>query len=126
MPVKQSGMTLLEVLLALSIFAAASMALMSAIGGQTNATMRISERALAGWIADNSLSEQELLSLPVSAENDKQQGAVEMAGQSWNWTSAVSLDEGTGMHQQTIQVFQSNGQFYSLSRYSPVAVSSKK
>ena len=53
---KQSGMTLLEVLLAMSIFTAVALTLMSSMQGQRNAIERMRNETLALWIADNSFS----------------------------------------------------------------------
>ncbi|EEW2191776.1 type II secretion system protein GspI, partial [Escherichia coli] len=50
---KQSGMTLLEVLLAMSIFTAVALTLMSSMQGQRNAIERMRNETLALWIADN-------------------------------------------------------------------------
>lgn len=52
---KQSGMTLLEVLLAMSIFTAVALTLMSSMQGQRNAIERMRNETLALWIADNQL-----------------------------------------------------------------------
>ncbi|CTR61600.1 putative general secretion pathway protein I [Escherichia coli] len=49
---KQSGMTLLEVLLAMSIFTAVALTLMSSMQGQRNAIERMRNETLALWIAD--------------------------------------------------------------------------
>lgn len=47
---KQSGMTLLEVLLAMSIFTAVALTLMSSMQGQRNAIERMRNETLALWI----------------------------------------------------------------------------
>ncbi len=56
---KQSGMTLLEVLLAMSIFTAVALTLMSSMQGQRNAIERMRNETLALWIADNQLQSQD-------------------------------------------------------------------
>lgn len=53
---KQSGMTLLEVLLAMSIFTAVALTLMSSMQGQRTAIERMRNETLALWIADNQFS----------------------------------------------------------------------
>ena len=56
---KQSGMTLLEVLLAMSIFTAVALTLMSSMQGQRTAIERMRNETLALWIADNQLQSQD-------------------------------------------------------------------
>lgn len=56
MKTKQGGMTILEVLLAMVIFAAVSMTLISSINGQLSATTAMRDNVFASWVADNVLT----------------------------------------------------------------------
>ena len=52
---KQAGMTLIEVMVALAVFALAGLAVMQATLQQTRQLGRMEEKTLAGWLADNQL-----------------------------------------------------------------------
>jgi general secretion pathway protein I len=115
------GFTLLEVLLALVIFAGASLALISSLNGQMQASSQIQELTMGGWVADNYLAEQQLN--PVS-EDGTTKGKTEMAGRSWSWESKVShRDE---LVVQTITVTLENGQKKTLERLSPAQTEIEK
>ena len=51
----QSGMTLIEVMVALVVFALAGLSVMQATLQQTRHMGRMEEKTLAGWLADNQL-----------------------------------------------------------------------
>lgn len=117
----QRGFTLLEVLLALVIFAGASLALISSLNGQMQASSQIQELTMGGWVADNYLAEQQLN--PVS-EDGTTKGKTEMAGRSWSWESKVShRDE---LVVVTITVTLENGQKKTLERLSPAQTEIEK
>lgn len=50
---KQCGLTLLEVLVALVVFALAGLALLQTTAQQANGIGRMEEKVLASWLADN-------------------------------------------------------------------------
>ena len=52
---KQAGMTLIEVMVALAVFALSGLAMMQATLQQTRQLGRMEEKTLAGWLADNQL-----------------------------------------------------------------------
>lgn len=56
----QSGMTLIEVMVALVVFALAGLSVMQATLQQTNHLGRMEEKTLAGWLADNQLIQLKL------------------------------------------------------------------
>lgn len=117
----QRGFTLLEVLLALVIFAGASLALISSLNGQMQASSQIQELTMGGWVADNYLAEQQLN--PVN-EDGTTKGKTEMAGRSWSWESKVShRDE---LVVETITVTLENGQKKTLERLSPAQTEIEK
>ena len=75
---RQSGMTLLEVLLAIFIFATCSLALLNSLHGQVSATAKMEEQVLAGWVADNVLKTYQL--------------TADASGLS-TWTADVALED---------------------------------
>ena len=77
---KQSGMTLLEVLLAMSIFTAVALTLMSSMQGQRNAIERMRNETLALWIADNQLQSQDLFDEENTSSSGKELINGEMTG----------------------------------------------
>lgn len=77
------GMTLLEVMVALAIFAVAGIAVMSSVSQQLVGLTALEEKTIATWVADNQLVEVKLRkNWPgLSWTNGKE----EMAGQTWYW-----------------------------------------
>ncbi len=57
---RQRAFTLLEVLVALAIFATVAAAVLTAAASSVRNAARLEEKALAGWIADNQLVELQL------------------------------------------------------------------
>ena len=77
------GMTLLEVMVALAIFAVAGIAVMSSVSLQLVGLTALEEKTIATWVADNRQVEVKLRkNWPgLSWTNGKE----EMAGQTWYW-----------------------------------------
>ena len=101
---KQSGMTLLEVLLAMSIFTAVALTLMSSMQGQRTAIERMRNETLALWIAENtSSSGKELIN-----------------GEEWNWRSDIHSSKDGTLLEHTITVTLPSGQTTSLTRYQSI------
>ncbi|MEH0835148.1 type II secretion system minor pseudopilin GspI [Pectobacterium cacticida] len=50
---RQNGMTLVEVLVALSIFALAGVAVLQTTARQASSLSRLEEKTFAGWVAEN-------------------------------------------------------------------------
>ncbi|EOW5708667.1 type II secretion system minor pseudopilin GspI [Escherichia coli O24:H4] len=113
---KQSGMTLLEVLLAMSIFATVALALMSSMQGQRNAIERMRNETLARWIADNQLKSQDTF----NDENTSSSGKEIINGEEWNWRSDVHSSKDGTLLERTITVTLPNGQKTALTRYQSI------
>lgn len=113
---KQSGMTLLEVLLAMSIFATVALALMSSMQGQRNAIERMRNETLALWIADNQLKSQDTF----NDENTSSSGKEIINGEEWNWRSDVHSSKDGTLLERTITVMLLNGQKTALTRYQSI------
>jgi len=77
--VKQSGFSLMEVLIALAVLAIAMAALVKSAGGFTSNQAYLENKTIAHWVALNQLAE-----LRVSGEKQPE-GQEEMAGRMWNW-----------------------------------------
>lgn len=113
---KQSGMTLLEVLLAMSIFTAVALTLMSSMQGQRTAIERMRNETLALWIADNQLQSQDSF----DEENTSSSGKELINGEEWNWRSDIHSSKDGTLLERTITVTLPSGQTTSLTRYQSI------
>lgn len=84
---RQSGLTLLEVMVALFIFAVTGTAIMKAASEHLNGVGQIEEVAVATWVANNRLNEI-MMERPWPLKNN-QKGQQDMAGRTWYWTQVV-------------------------------------
>ena len=78
---KSRGMTLIEVVMALGIFTASGLALISAASGQVNATKHLQEKTFSMWVADNKLQELRLSKVWPELKWAKQQ--VKLGERTW-------------------------------------------
>ncbi|WP_239480321.1 type II secretion system minor pseudopilin GspI [Parashewanella hymeniacidonis] len=81
------GMTLLEVMVALVIFAVAAVAITKSLGELIANMPILEERTYAQWVADNVLVDSKLEeTIP---DVGKKEGRTEMAGKEWYWRREV-------------------------------------
>ena len=89
------GFTLLEVLVALAIFAIVAAVVLTAAGRSVNNAGRLEALTLAGWIADNRLTELQLLQpAPAIGREDRE---VDFGGRQWQTTSQVQTSGTPGL-----------------------------
>ena len=81
------GFTLLEVLVALAIFASVSAVVLTAAGRSLSNAGRLEELTLAGWIADNRISELQLQQVPPAIGRETRE--LEFGGRQWQTLSEV-------------------------------------
>lgn len=81
--VKQKGMTLLEVMVALVIFSTAALALMNSVSLNVRFTHGLGETLQASWVAENLLAEAKLTKSDFPDADE--QGTETMGGRAWNW-----------------------------------------
>ncbi|MGB4075688.1 type II secretion system minor pseudopilin GspI [Pseudomonas sp.] len=84
---RSGGFTLLEVLVALAIFALVAASVLTATARSLQTASRLEDKTLAMWIADNRLTELQLAQSPVA--DGREQGELEFAGRRWQWQSEV-------------------------------------
>ncbi|WP_026376218.1 type II secretion system minor pseudopilin GspI [Aestuariibacter salexigens] len=84
---KQTGLTLIEVMVALFIFAVTGSAVMKAAGDHLNSVSQIEQITFATWVANNRLADMTLEDTWPPRNN--QRGSEEMAGQTWYWQQKV-------------------------------------
>lgn len=96
------GFTLLEVLVALAIFALVAASVLKAGSSSLQTASRLEEKTLAMWVADNRLSEMQLSQQPVA--DGREQGETELAGRRWQWMSVVRNTSEPDMRRVTLWV----------------------
>ena len=84
---RQRGMTLLEVMAALAIFALAGTAVMKAASEHLNSVSRVEEVTLATWVANNRLNRVKLTATWPPKNNVR--GSMEMGDRTWFWQQVV-------------------------------------
>jgi general secretion pathway protein I len=75
------GMTLLEVLVALAIFATAAISVMRSVTQHLNTLSYLEEKTFASFVIDNQISRVMLSGAPKSTKS----GKTEMVGKQWHW-----------------------------------------
>ena len=99
---RQRAFTLLEVLVALAIFAAVAAAVLTAAASSVRNAARLEEKALAGWIADNQLVELQLQR--PSPGTGRNQREVSYAGRDWQLQEAIDSTSDPAMRRVTLWV----------------------
>ncbi|ALO36082.1 type II secretion system protein GspI [Colwellia sp. MT41] len=85
--VKQGGFTLLEVMLAMAVFAISGVALLGVADNNYRHISHLEEQMFAQWVASNQLVAVSLDKTWPPRNNRK--GKVEMAGRTWHWQQKV-------------------------------------
>ncbi|EMK5832822.1 type II secretion system minor pseudopilin GspI [Citrobacter sedlakii] len=80
---KEQGMTLLEVMVALVIFSTAALALMNSVSLNVRFTHGLADTLQASWVAENQLAEAQLEKRPFPDAAEK--GDETMGGRTWTW-----------------------------------------
>lgn len=96
------GFTLLEVLVALGIFALVAASVLTATARSLQTAARLEDKTFALWLADNRLQELQLAETP-PADGDEQ-GEETYAGRRWLWQSEVQATSEPGMRRATVWV----------------------
>lgn len=96
------GFTLLEVLVALAIFALVAASVLTATARSLQTASRLEDKTLAMWVADNRLVELQLEKTAVADGRD--QGEVTFAGRRWLWQSEIEATSEPSMRRVTLWV----------------------
>lgn len=99
---RSGGFTLLEVLVALAIFAMVAASVLTATARSLQTAARLEDKTLAMWIADNRLTELQLAQSPVA--DGREQGELEFAGRRWQWQSEIEATSEPDMRRVTLWV----------------------
>ncbi|WP_321833533.1 type II secretion system minor pseudopilin GspI [Pseudomonas kulmbachensis] len=97
------GFTLLEVMVALSIFATLSVALYSAAQHIASNNSGLSERSLAHWLADNRLTELRAGMRQIAA--GQQPEKLDFGGRQWLLDSRVTSAPDPRLRQVSLEVY---------------------
>lgn len=87
MRINQQGMTLLEVIVALSVFAIAAVSITKSLSEQIANMPILEERTLAQWVASNQMVDARLVT--GATDLGKKEGRVELAVKTWYWRKEV-------------------------------------
>ena len=96
------GFTLIEVLVALAIFAVVAASVLTASARSLQIASRLEDKTLAMWIADNRLTELQLRETPPGDGRD--QGELDFAGRRWEWLSEVKGTSDPALRRVTLWV----------------------
>lgn len=99
---KLLGFTLIEVMLAMAVFAIAGVALLGAADNNFRHINHLEEKMFANWVASNQLVEVSLDESWPPKNNKK--GEVEMAGRTWFWQQKVIKTANNEMRAVVIEV----------------------
>ena len=95
----REGFSLIEMLVAMAVFALAAMALLNLSGESIRSAARAQDRTLGGIVADNVAAET-VLGLGDGAE----EGRVSLAGRDWRWRRSVAATEVPDLRRVEVQV----------------------
>lgn len=99
------GFTLVEVLVALAIFAVALTAALRASSVATDTALGFRERVLAGWVAENRIAEY---SAGLAPELGERGGTVEQGGITFAWRERISATATPLFRRIDVQVFMAD------------------
>lgn len=94
--------TLLEVMVALAIFALTALATMHVASVSLRNSQALQEKMVAGWVADNQLAL--LYLMPARQRILPQSGQSKMAGATWYWKSAPVATSGNLLQAIEVEV----------------------
>ncbi|MBB2495037.1 type II secretion system minor pseudopilin GspI [Aquipseudomonas ullengensis] len=99
---RSRGFTLLEVLVALGIFALVAASVLVASSRALQTAARLEDKTFALWLADNHLQDMQLAEIPPS--EGREAGEDTYAGRRWLWQSKVEATSEPDMRRVTVWV----------------------
>ncbi len=99
---RQSGFTLVEILVSLAILSIILGVLVESAGVATSNAGRMRDRAIAEWVATNRLAELRLS--PTFPETGSKTGDEEMLGVNWYWKTIVQKVDDDDLRRVDVEV----------------------
>lgn len=99
---RSRAFTLIEVLVALAIFAVVAASVLTASARSLQIASRLEDKTLAMWIADNRLAELQLRATPPG--NGRDQGELDYGGRRWEWLSQIEGTSDPALRRATVWV----------------------
>lgn len=99
---RQSGLTLLEVMVALMVLALVLGGTVRAVGSFANNYEHLARRTLAQWVASNVLTEAQLGLWPAGSGEDS--GEETMGGTTWRWVMVREPTDRAIVQRVTVEV----------------------
>jgi general secretion pathway protein I len=111
---RQSGFTLLEILVALAILAIALTAIIKAASSQSLNTIHLREKTFAHWLAMNQMTELQLTAQwPAKG---KQEGDEELGPYTWHWVRTITDTPDERVRQVEIAIYHDKADEHSVTR----------
>ncbi|WP_394213052.1 type II secretion system minor pseudopilin GspI [Enterovibrio calviensis] len=113
------GFTLIEVMVAMAVFAVAALAVLNATGQHVNTLGVLEEKTFASMVADNQLA---LFVLEGKVPSSEKNGSSEMAGRTWYWTIKPTATADNALRAVDVIVWQDEskrGSLVSVRTYVP-------
>lgn len=104
--IRQAGFTLLEVLVAVAIFALAGGAVVKGAAEHLNAVGMLKNITFATYVANNQLTETSIRAGTAWPPKNNLKGESEMAQQTWHWEQTVLKTADDDLLQVTVTVFE--------------------
>ena len=99
---KQVGMTLLEVMVAMSVFATAGLAVMKVATENLSSLAYLEEKTFANWVAANTLTELKLAK--TFPGKSWRKGETDLAGRTWYWRYKAQATDSSDFVEVTVEV----------------------
>lgn len=101
---EQSGFTLIEVMVAMAVFAFVAVSILRVTQDHTRSIGLIERQTYATWVANNKMAEALLQAQVKWPLTNNQKGEVQLAGQQWYWRQEVKKTDNATLNQVTVIV----------------------
>ncbi|MCY0965494.1 type II secretion system minor pseudopilin GspI [Parathalassolituus penaei] len=106
------GFTLLEVMIALTIFAAIAMVVSGTTSQSTDTLLQLENKTIASWVAENRIAAlRTVIPAPETGDSDDE---VTMANRTWRLHTKVEKTQFNGVVRVTVSVAEENQPDYPL------------
>ena len=103
-----SGLTLIEVLIALAILSIALTAIIKSASQNIKNLMYLENRTIATWVANNVINEAKAGALKLPAAPSKTTKDTDMLGQTWTWEASVNITPNKNIKEIDVNVALKN------------------